>query len=366
MKKRIVTVIGTRPQYIKYAALSTGLRERFDETLVDTGQHYDTELSEIFLDEFQLAVPDYTFQSKNDNSLSQIATIIIQLQSVLDKLHPDALLCFGDTNSTLAAALAGVKCGIPVIHIEAGERNFTQDNVRIPVSATPEETNRVLTDHVSSLLLCASQRGFGNLIAESVTGRIVLTGDVLFDLFLHRKESVFHNKEILNRIGVKEGEYLFCTVHRAINTTSPRRLQSIFTALSDSGSRVIVALHPRTQRALEEYGLSDFVRKLPGLQVIQPVSHRDSLVLIKYATCVATDSGGIMREAFFCGVRSVCLDDSTAWLDIVLSGWSILAGATTELIHTGLQMQTPEEQPPLFGNGTAIARTLESIQSFLS
>lgn len=366
MKKRIVTVIGTRPQYIKYAALSTGLRERFDETLVDTGQHYDAELSEVFLDEFQLPVPDFTFLSKSASSLTQIATIITELQRVLYELHPEALLCFGDTNSTLAAALAGVKCGIPVLHVEAGERNFTPDNVRIPVSAMPEETNRVLADHVSSLLLCVSQRAFGNLIAESVTGSVVLTGDVLYDLFLHRTEAVLHDDEILRRLEVKEGEYLYCTVHRAINTESPERLRTIFTALSDSGSPVIVALHPRTQRALDEFGLWNLFRSLPGLRIIQPVSHRDSLVLIKHAECVATDSGGIMREAFFCGVPSVCLDDSTAWLDIVLSGWSILAGTDAELIQTGLNMPLPAEQPQLFGNGTAIDRTLEAIQSFLS
>ena len=362
--KKLLTVIGTRPQFIKYAAIAEQLTGLFDHRVVDTGQHYDHALSGAFLSEFRLPPPDYVIGSIDGHPLVQIARIVEKLHSILDEWQPGLVVCFGDTTSTLAAALAAIKHGLPLCHIEAGERNLTAHGNRVPTVSIPEETNRVLVDHASTLLLCASRRALAHLQQESVTGACHFTGDILYDLFLHGKDAGETSTDLLGSLRLEPRGYYFATVHRAVNTDRADRLEAILRACSRCDLPVLLPLHPRTKKMMRHFGLDEAFRADPNIRFLPPISHADSLHCCKHAKTVLTDSGGVMREAFFQKVPSVCLDDSTAWFDICLSGWSTLAGADEQAIVDALSLVPPAEHPMLFGDGNAVRRTLEILRDF--
>jgi UDP-N-acetylglucosamine 2-epimerase len=359
--RKALTVIGTRPQYIKYAAVANGLRRIFDEVFVDTGQHYDHGLSQALLDELGIAKPKYNLSARKGESLLQIADLLAKIHEVIERERPDVIVCFGDTNSTFAAALAGAKRGVSVAHIEAGERNFTASGHRVRPVAIPEETNRVLTDHIASVLLCSSRRALANLEAEQVQGRAIYTGDIIYDLFLVNRPRAFEMTSILDECDLKAGEYYFCTIHRALNTDNRDRLGSIVRALVRLPKPAVFPLHPRTRRMLDEFGLYEELRQNGRVRLLEPVSYLESLALNCHARGVVTDSGGVLREAFFNGVMSVCLDDSTEWIDVVEAGWSIVAGADTKRILNATERRVPQVRPELFGCGDAVERTVEAL-----
>ena len=361
----LLTVIGTRPQYIKYAALSPALRNVCDEFLVDSGQHYDDGLSGNFLSELHIPRPHVTLDAPRHDSIPQLSSMIDGIAEVIRSVKPHATLCFGDTNSTLAAALASLKCGVEIIHVEAGERAFTLDEVKVPPHSIPEEGNRVIVDHVSSLLLCASERGFSNLISESVTGAIYFTGDILYDLFLRNRPAIDKRFSLLEEMRLEPGEYYYCTIHRAVNTDSRERLESIVEAFELLDRTVVFPVHPRTERLLMEYGILDRLARSESIRILPPSGYIDSLVLSRFARKVITDSGGVMREAFFNGVRSVCVDDSTAWIELCTSGWSELSGPGTAAIIQATHRETAGERPNFFGDGSAVERSVEAIRKFL-
>jgi UDP-GlcNAc3NAcA epimerase len=363
--KTLLTVIGTRPQFIKLAALARELDQGFRHVVVDTGQHYDHLLAGAFLDEFSLRPPDHVIALDHGHGLLQIAAILEQLHDIIGAVAPDATLCFGDTNSTLAAGIAAVKHGVPLIHMEAGERNVDLNGVRVPPASMPEETNRVVVDHLSSLLLCVSDRSAARLREESVTGRIDVTGDILYDVFLSRRGALAEDSAWLAGLSVHPRSYYFATVHRAINTDHKERLAAILRALSRCDAPVVLPLHPRTARMMDSFGLSRGYESHPVLRLIPPVNHLQSLTLASRARAVLTDSGGVMREAYFLRVPSVCLDDTTAWIDICQAGWSRLAGADEAAIHAALAAPVPAHHPPLFGHGDAVSRTLTSLRDVL-
>jgi len=359
--KKLVTVIGTRPQFIKYAALNGCLKENFNEVLIDTGQHYDANLSSHFQKEFNIPNVTHRLQLVESHPGRQLAEIILRLDHLFEMEKPEIVLCFGDTTSALAAALSAIKRGIEVIHLEAGERNFTAEEIRVPVRSIPEETNRVLTDHLSSLLICASQRGFSNLIAESVTGAVYFAGDIMYDLYLRQLDSILSTSTILEQFNLIPQSYYYCTVHRAINTDSATRLTTILDALFSLDSPVVFPLHPRTRKELEKWQLFERLESSDQIHVLEPLTYADSIMLSRQAKRVLTDSGGVLREAFFGQVPSVCLDDTTAWLDIIHSGWSFLAGANTDRILQGTQTPTPTMHPELFGTGNAVEHTMAAL-----
>lgn len=359
---RILTVIGTRPQFIKYAALAEGIRERFSEVLVDTGQHYDHALAQGILDGFGIGEPNYRLCLEGRGPLEQVGIILPALDEIVTAERPDAVLCFGDTNSTLAAALAALKREVPLLHVEAGERNFTTSGQRVHPRLIPEEANRVMVDHVASLLLCASTRAEDNLRREAVQGKIVYTGDITYDLYLRTRARMVHDAERLAQWQVTPGEYHYCTVHRALNTDSAPRLAGIVEALLQLELPVVLPLHPRTRKMLQEFGLLERLHAGSGLRLVDPVGYADSVCLNHHSHSVITDSGGVIREAFFNQVVSVFLDDTTEWLDIMETGWSIIAGADTERILQGVRRAAPAEALPLFGDGNAVARTLEALE----
>jgi UDP-GlcNAc3NAcA epimerase len=363
---KLLTVIGTRPQFIKYAAIASELHACFEACIVDTGQHYDRNLSGIFLEEFQLPAPTRTLSSRSDDAVEQMIRMMEQIREVIVTEQPSAVLCFGDTNSTLAAALTAVKSSLPVAHIEAGERNFTADEKRISSYLIPEETNRIAVDHVSSLLLCASQRAMRNLSEEHVSGAAVLTGDIMYDLYLRNIDMITTPLEILSRWHLQPHAYYYCTIHRPVNTDDPRRLKEIFSAFSRLDKPVIIALHPRTQKMLRQFGLYNDLLTNSHTRVIDPVCYSDSIILNKYADAVITDSGGVMREAYFNRVKSVCVDDTTAWIDVCRCGWSTLTGVDRDRILSALDAPVPDEAPPLFGDGHAVEKTIASLSTWLA
>jgi UDP-GlcNAc3NAcA epimerase len=357
-----LTVIGTRPQFVKYAAVADGVAALFQNVLVDTGQHYDRHLSGDFLTHFGLREPDHRLEASRAGALPQIADMMVKLGAVVEAEKPDFILCFGDTNSTLAAALAGVKSGIEVVHVEAGERNYTLARERVPPHTIPEEANRVMTDHVAALNLCASARAEANLRAEQVRGRVAYTGDITYDLYRGHIERALQEDDVLAKHGLEARGFYFCTVHRALNTECPSRLGEIVSALLGAAKPVLLPLHPRTAKMLTEFRLMEPLRASGNVVLTEPVGYTESLLLNYWSDRVITDSGGVVREAFFNGIPSVLLDDTTEWIDLVEHGWSSLVGADREAIGAALLRPAPDARPALFGDGTAVPRTVSALQ----
>lgn len=365
-KKNILSVIGTRPQYIKYAALSSVLRNSFHEILVDTGQHYDFNLSDIFLSEFSIHRPDRKIILSSIDSGSQITEMIHALSKILREEKPNAVLCFGDTNSTLAAAFASIKSNVPVIHVESGERNYTQQKQRVSLHTIPEEINRFTVDHLSSLLLCASRRGVTNLLEEHATGHIEFTGDIMYDLYLKNLNRILQSTDVLQRFSISPQSYFYCTIHRALNTDNKERLTSIIEAFKLLDKLIIIPLHPRTEKMLRHFDLMKYVESLRNIQIIQPLNYSDSIALSYHAYKVITDSGGVVREAFFNHVPSIFIDDTTEWIDIFESGWGKICGSDTmRIIESTVTRDIPSTSPDLFGTGNATYQTMENIQQCL-
>lgn len=363
---KILTVIGTRPQIIKYAAVSKAIRAHFDEVLVDTGQHYDQRMAGGFYAEFGIPRPDYDLGATQGRVVPQMAAIMTALDEIVERDRPERLVCFGDTNSTLAAALVAVKHGIAIAHVEAGERNFTASGARVHPATIPEETNRVMTDHVSSLLLCVSERAVASLREERVAGTVVRTGDIMYDLHQASRARAGDDRDAPRRLGVEPGGYYFCTFHRAVNTDARERLAAIVEAVLAADAPVLLPLHPRTRKMLLAFGLYDALAASPRVVLCEPVGYADSIALNAHARAVITDSGGVVREAFFNGVMSVFVDDTTEWIDIVDAGWSTFAGADRDRILDGLGRTPPPARPPLFGSGDAVQRTVDALVQWSS
>lgn len=360
----LLTVIGTRPQYIKYAALAGTGSLPYEEIVVDTGQHFDGQLSAIFLREYQLSPPHITFPPTESTGIPRLASLLSQLDAVCEQHRPDALLCFGDTDSTLAAGLTAAKNRIPLIHIEAGERSRDRKGRRIPPSSAAEESNRVTVDHLSALLLCATERAATNLKQEDATGIITNTGDIMYDLYLRARGTLPPAAERPTLPDLPDGDYALCTIHRAINTDDIDRLRTLLETLNQLEFPVFFPLHPRTRMRMDEAGI-----ELPdgSLRMLPPLGHHDILILLRDAAWIMTDSGGLTREAYFSGVPSLCLDDATAWHDLTRCGWCTLTGADPARIHDALSRR-PSDPPDhgLFGRGDAAMRSVEEISQYLT
>ncbi len=358
----LLTVIGTRPQYIKYAAMAGKLTAGFHELVVDTGQHYDDTLSAQFKQEFGFGKDFRTLETAGLEGGQRFAAMFAQLDAVIEELRPDALFCFGDTDSTLAAGLAAARRDLPVMHVEAGERSRRADGTRIDGWTVPEESNRIIVDHISSLLLCTNVEAVENCTLESCRGTAVVTGDIMFDLFLRGRDQLPLASDVRSRLGIDDGTYYFSTVHRPINTDDGTRLSMLLAALEDLPHPVLFPLHPRTARRIREHGLE--IGK-GALRPLPPLSHRDAVALASGAEQVLTDSGGLTREAFFCGVPSTCLDDVTAWHAICRSGWCSLTGADAAAIHASIALPAPTlHDTSLFGDGHAADKIVDAITAF--
>ena len=350
---RIVTVVGNRPQFVKAAAVSRLLRERMDEQIVHTGQHYDDELSRVFFEELNVPAPDRELDAGGGTNTAQTARILAALEPVLAELEPALVLVYGDTNSTLAGALAASQAGIATGHVEAGMRSFDR--------SMPEELNRVLTDHASDLLLCSTDTAMQNLEREAVRGESHLVGDVMADVSVAFREIAEERSTILDDLGLSQGEYLVVTAHRAGNVDGPERLEALVSLLEALPGPVVLPLHPRTRQRLEGAGLME---RLDGLRVVPPLGYLDFLKLARHARAVLTDSGGVQKEAYLLGVPCVTLRDTTEWVETVEAGWNTLVDLDRDAALAALERRPPAERPELYGGGHAAERVCDVLSAY--
>ena len=343
---RVLTVIGNRPQFVKAAAVSGPLRSRATEVMVHTGQHYDDSLSRVFFDELGLPRPEHRLELGGGSNTAQTARMLDALEALLAAEAPDAVLVYGDTNSTLAGAVAAAQARIPVAHVEAGMRSFDR--------AMPEELNRVLTDHASSLLLCPSEPAAENLRRESVAGRIEVVGDVMVDVA----------QLVGPRVKVEREGHLLVTAHRAGNVDDPRRLAQLVELLRRLAGEVVLPLHPRTRARLEAAQLLD--RLAEKVEILPPLGYLEFTALLRGATAVLTDSGGVQKEAYLAGVPCVTLRDTTEWTETVEAGWNTLVDLDPAAAQAALHRPPPAERPPLYGDGRAGERVVDALLSLVS
>ena len=356
---KILTVIGARPQFIKVAAVSRRLRggdfPMLSEVLVHTGQHYDPNMSQVFFDELDIPPPDINLKVGSGTQAAQTGAIMTALEPVLTQMAPDFVLVFGDTNSTLAAAVASAKAGIPIAHVEAGLRSFRR--------GMAEEVNRVVTDRLSDLLFCPTREAIANLAAEGRTDAHMV-GDVMLDAFHHARSKI--DTAILSSYGLDAGGYALATVHRAESTDDAERLRQLFDGLSGFSRTlpVILPLHPRTRNAMRKQG----IEAAASVKIIDPVSYLTMVALLTSAGVVATDSGGLQKEASMAGVPCVTLRDETEWVETVASGWNRLPELTASGIEAALHaaLEKPDCPPPGYGDGDAAGKILGHIAGWRS
>ncbi len=353
---KIASIVGARPQFIKAASVSRELRKAHEELLIHTGQHYDYRMSQSFFDELEIPPPDLNLEVGSGSHGVQTAAMLVGLEEALQRHRPDRVLVYGDTNSTLAGALAAGKLHIPIAHVEAGLRSFNR--------RMPEELNRVLADHLADLHFCPSQAATGNLAAEGITRGVYVVGDVMADVleWATRQASSSRSKT-LEGLGLEEGGYLLATLHRAENTDDPERLAGILAALAGAGEPVVLPLHPRTRDVLARGGSGEPLAD-SGVRCVEPVAYLEMVRLVAGARLVLTDSGGLQKEAYWLKVPCITLRDETEWIETTASGWNVLAGADTEKI-LGLveNLRPPAAHPPLYGRGDASRRILDILSA---
>jgi len=317
---KVVSIVGARPQFIKAAVLSRELRKEHTEILVHTGQHYDANMSDVFFEELGIPTPEYNLGIGSGSHGQQTGAMLATIEQVLMKEQPNWVLVYGDTNSTLAGALAAAKQHIKVVHVEAGLRSFNR--------AMPEEINRVLTDHISDILFCPTQTAVDNLSSEGILRGVHLVGDVMQEAILWAAEQAKTRSGIKERLGLKDKNYLLATVHRAENTDNTQRLAGILEAFNSIPEPLVWPVHPRTRKIIEELNW----QPAPHVMLIEPVGYLDMACLEKCARLILTDSGGVQKEAMWLGVPCVTLRDETEWIETVTRGWNVLVGAHKENI----------------------------------
>jgi len=359
---KIISIVGARPQFIKVAPICHKMAENgIESIIIHTGQHYDYQLSDIFFDELNIPAPDFNLEIGEQKPVMQISQIIKGLFPIIEEVKPDCAIVYGDTNSTLAASISLVKQNIPIIHIEGGERNFTSDMKLVNSTTIPEETNRILTDHISELIFCATSRAVTNLENEGIVGKGFFVGDVMLDSFILMSDVAKKRSKIITNLNLKKGEYYLATVHRAINTDSPDRLREILLGLINLKYPVIFPLHPRTKKVIEKNKIFLGGNESP-IKFIEPVGYFDMIELEKNAKVIITDSGGVTRESYFAGVPSIIVDDSTAWIDLVKCGWSKLVGANSENIENAMNSPfLPINSDPILGSGDTSTKIIKKI-----
>jgi UDP-GlcNAc3NAcA epimerase len=354
---KVLTIVGARPQFIKAAPVNKALRAAgHKEILVHTGQHYDDSMSRVFFDEMEIPKPDVSLEVGSGSHGWQTGQMLMRLEEVMQQQKPDRVLVYGDTNSTLAGALAACKLQLPIAHVEAGLRSFNRE--------MPEEHNRVLTDHCSELLFCPTQTAVDNLTQEGIKRGVHLVGDTMFDAVLQFASVARQHSRILDELGLQPGSYLLATLHRPYNTDVPENLRAILKAFADIGETIIFPVHPRTQAKIAEldaaWGINDAQR---GVKMIAPVGYLDMLVLEQHARLILTDSGGMQKEAFFFGVPCVTLRPETEWVETLSTGWNELVGADPHrIIRAARRRDWPRgPSPALFGDGRAADKIVSKL-----
>src|SRR5690242_1091385 len=355
---KVLTVVGNRPQFIKAAALSMPLRRVHDEVLIHTGQHFDDDLSAVFFAELGVPAPDRELDISGGSNTSQTARQLAALEPVVKEVAPDAVLVYGDTNSTLSGALAGAQAGVPVAHVEAGMRSFDR--------SMPEELNRVLVDHASRLLLCSSQVAVDNLSNEHVSGAVELVGDVMVDVAATIQPRARTRLDLLAARGVEPGGYVLATAHRAGTVDVPARLAALVELLLAIPYPVVFPVHPRTRARLRDAGLEERLRRSDRMILTPPLGYIELTALLCNARAAATDSGGIQKEAYLAGVKCVTLRPSTEWTETVQLGWNELVDLDRDAALAALARELPAERPQLYGDGHAGEHVLSALTLHLA
>lgn len=355
--KKILTIAGTRPQLVKIAAVSRVLRESFHEVLVNTGQHYDYNMAGVFFDELMIPKPDYDLGIGSDTHGRQTGRMMIEVEEVVEKENPDAILIYGDTNSTLAGAMVASKLHIPIIHIEAGLRSFNKE--------MPEEINRIMTDHVSSLLFTPTDVANDNLSQEGIVDGVHKVGDVMYDAVLYNM-ILAEKKYTLTDFDLTKGEYVLGTIHRADNTDNKERLEAILQAFASITKTVYLPLHPRTNAKIKSFGLESILESAENIRIVEPISYLEMLLLEKNAQAIVTDSGGVQKEAYFAKVPCITLRDQTEWVETIETGWNQLVNPLKENLADKLaNLDKGQAIDDLYGDGKAANKIVSILKKEL-
>jgi UDP-N-acetylglucosamine 2-epimerase (non-hydrolysing)/UDP-GlcNAc3NAcA epimerase len=360
---RILTVVGNRPQFIKAAAVSGHLRERAEEVLVHTGQHYDPELSEVFFDQLAMPSPDHELEIGSGSHAEQTAAILTRLEPLAAEVQPDALLIYGDTNSTLGGALVAAKSQLPLAHVEAGMRSGDRE--------MPEEINRLVADSLSQLLLPPTETAMENLRREGLAARAVQTGDVMADVALRVGPVADERSRILDQLGLEPGGFIVATAHRPGNVDDPDHLATLIEVLEAAASiaPVVFPVHPRTRERLESAGTLTSLEGR-GIRPTEPLGYLDMIRLVRAARAVITDSGGVQKEAFLAAAPCLTMREETEWVETVEAGWNRLIGLRADAVRSALdELPQPGEPSPaaeIYGGGRAGERVAEAVADWLT
>ena len=352
----IITVVGARPQFIKAAALSRAFQEsdRIKETIVHSGQHYDHALSGSFFDELNIPQPKYNLAIGSTSHNKMIGQFLIAFDEVIDQEDPDLIVVYGDTNTTAAAAIAAAKRNIPLAHVEAGLREWDK--------TIPEEINKLITDSVTDLYFSPTQTGVDNLNKVGIKENVFLTGDISLDL-LFRNTNYLDESEVRSKYQL-EGDYIYMTCHRDANTSIRSNLEQILRGVSQCELPVVFAIHPRTKSAIDHFGLNHLIGR--NIQIIDPVGFWESQSLLKYAACTITDSGGIIKEAYFHKVPGIIVDQQTEWIETIEEGWNRIAGPNMDKILEFIKSrQLPSIHTNALGDGNCGIRISSAIVNYL-
>ena len=352
---KIASVVGVRPQFVKASVVSKELRKNNEECLIHTGQHYNYEMNKIFFEELGIPEPNYYLGVGSGLHGYQTGEMLRKLEEVLKIEKPDLVLTYGDTNSTLAGALAAAKLGIKNAHIESGLRSFDR--------SMPEEINRILTDHCSDILFCPTQNAVDNLGGEGITKNVYLTGDVMVDSLLFNKEIAETKSSILSDLNLKKKDYLVATIHRASNTDNIENLRNIIEAFQELNENIVFPVHPRTEKLLKSHGLYDSLSS--SVKLIKPLGFLDFIKLMNHAKMILTDSGGVQKEAYILKVPCVTLRENTEWIETIKDGWNVLVGSNKDKIIEAVNTFMPsiQEHQSRFGNGSASNRIAAIINA---
>ena len=357
--KKILTIIGARPQFIKAAPFSKAIRQHFNEVIVHTGQHYDENMSRIFFDEMNIPEPDYNLNVGSGGHGKQTGEMMIRLEEVVLKEKPDYIVVFGDTNSTIAGALVAAKLHIPIGHIEAGLRSFNRK--------MPEEINRIGTDVLASQLFCPTDNAVELLKREGITNEVYQCGDIMYDAMLHFSDISNERSTVLSDMTLEPGAYHLFTMHRPENTDHPERIKAIFKGLEASDKTIVYPVHPRMKAILQSSEIIEYVNKVKTLKMIEPVGYLDMIQLEKNASKLITDSGGMQKEAYFVQKPCITIRDESEWVETVDAGYNVIVGSDTEKIRSAIMDFDPDfKDDHLYGDGKSAQAIANHILEFLA
>ena len=357
---KIITIVGARPQFIKAASLSRYLRivPDIEEILLHTGQHYDKNMSDDFFSELNIPLPDHNLEVGSDTSSLQITKMMMRIGEIAQKEMPDFILIYGDTNSTIAGALVGAKLHIPVVHIEAGLRSYDRK--------MPEEMNRIVSDAISKILFCPTQSAVNNFKCEGIQEGVYNVGDIMLETYQYYKDKAQKISTLLKKLHLIPGEFILCTIHRASNIDNMENLKNIFIGLTDSKEQIILPLHPRTKKEINQ---NKSLRKYIGnnIRIIKPIGYLDMICLETNAKKIVTDSGGVQKEAYFNKVPCITLRENTEWVETIKEGVNKLVGVNPKKIKESINNFYPIEQnyhKKLYGDGRTSEKIIKILKEY--